>query len=496
MASPAGRRAVRKLNKSVEGNEQEEVDPRDLERRVESGVEEDSRDDEDEFKDDDEDDRTESDGFHVRWPRVRDPVHDRVCLPVHVCLPVRADRPSDRDYLPVHVGRPCDRDRLPAEHASSATFPFFLTTRVHCTKLFSTEVESQHPVAEEGPQLSGRGKIDLGSASHYIKTLAHAHIPGPMDAWRDFPMPVRDVLFDMFTCRKLSNFISLQRRFAFTRPEDLPQARAVWESTAQTNLIKSMWEAWDKAMKTRGNRDPMAWLDYGPVWLRRDYWVSLCEHWAAGPWQQRSRAAIRNRSTHPEKNVHTSGSVSYATHSKKLHHEFERAPTFRELFNRTHKRKGTDDYVSESAHTIAETYDRTMAERYAEGTPQPDLDLEAWVDAAGGLRKGRVYGFGDSLDTTPVLSSYASSFASPAYASSSTAPLVSGVEEIRDLIREELRAQLQTQQAELQTQFSDMVQQLISAMQGVRPTQPAPQDPPPAPDDDEAGTADDPTDLS
>ncbi|MQM04204.1 hypothetical protein Taro_036989 [Colocasia esculenta] len=38
------------------GNEQEEVDPRDLERRVESDVEEDSRDDEDEFEDDDEDD--------------------------------------------------------------------------------------------------------------------------------------------------------------------------------------------------------------------------------------------------------------------------------------------------------------------------------------------------------------------------------------------------------------------------------------------------------
>ncbi|MQL91107.1 hypothetical protein Taro_023712 [Colocasia esculenta] len=316
------------------------------------------------------------------------------------------------------------------------------------------EVESQHPVAEEGPQLPGwqpcwisRGKIDLGSASRYITTLVHAHIPGPMDAWREFPVPVRDLLFDMF-----------MRRFAFTRPKDLPRARAVWESTAQTNLRKSMWEARDKAMKTTGNRDPMAWLDYGPIWLRRDYWESLCERWAAGSWQQWSQAAIRNRSTHPEKNMHTSGFVSYATHSQKLHHEFERAPTFRELFDRTHKRKGTDDYVSESACTIAETYDRTMAERYAEGTPQPDLDPEAWVDAAGGPRKGRVYGFGDSLDTHPVLSSYASSIASPAYASSSTAPPVSGVEEIRDLIREELRAHLQTQQAELQTQFGDMVQ--------------------------------------
>ncbi|MQM18040.1 hypothetical protein Taro_051024 [Colocasia esculenta] len=136
-----------------------------------------------------------------------------------------------------------------------------------------------------------------------------------------------------------------------------------------------MWEAGDKAGKTTDSQDPTAWMYYGPVWMRRDYWESLCHRWATGPWQERSQAAKCNRAAHPEKNVHTSGSVSYATHSQKLRHELERAPTFRELFDRTHKQKGTDDY---------ETYDRTMTDRYAEGTPQPDLDLDAWVDAAGG----------------------------------------------------------------------------------------------------------------
>ncbi|MQL87742.1 hypothetical protein Taro_020295 [Colocasia esculenta] len=70
------------------------------------------------------------------------------------------------------------------------------------------EVESQHPAAdEEGPQLPGRqpcwisgGKIDPGSASRYITTLVHAHIPGPVDAWREISVP----------------------RYTFTRPEDLP----------------------------------------------------------------------------------------------------------------------------------------------------------------------------------------------------------------------------------------------------------------------------------
>ncbi|MQM08049.1 hypothetical protein Taro_040899 [Colocasia esculenta] len=75
-------------------------------------------------------------------------------------------------------------------------------------------------------------------------------------------------------------------------------------------------------------------MDYGLVWMRRDYWESLCHRWATGPWQERSHAAKRNQAAHLEKNMQTSGSVSYATHNQKL-----------------------------------ETYDRTIADRYAEGTP-------------------------------------------------------------------------------------------------------------------------------
>ncbi|MQL72736.1 hypothetical protein Taro_005074 [Colocasia esculenta] len=133
--------------------------------------------------------RTESDGFHVRWPRVRVPVHDRDCLPVH-------------------AGRPGDRTASPPTTRVVPPFP----------SSSPPEVESQHPAVEEGPQLLGwqpcwisGGNIDPGSASRYIMSLVYAHIPGPVDAWREFPVPIRDLLFDMFT-----------RRFAFMRPEDLP----------------------------------------------------------------------------------------------------------------------------------------------------------------------------------------------------------------------------------------------------------------------------------
>ncbi|MQL68074.1 hypothetical protein Taro_000340 [Colocasia esculenta] len=125
-----------------------------------------------------------------------------------------------------------------------------------------------------------------------------------------------------------------------------------------------------------------------------------------------------------------------------------------------------------------------MTDRYVEGTPQPGLDLEAWVDAVGGPRKGRVYGFGDSLDTTPVLSAYAISVAPLAYASSFAATPDSGGEDMRTLIREEL-----------QLHFGAMVEQLVSAIRGVGLSQQAPQGPP-VPDDHEAGIADHPANLS
>ncbi|MQL90389.1 hypothetical protein Taro_022988 [Colocasia esculenta] len=215
--------------------------------------------------------RTESEGFHLRRPRV--------------CLPVHAGHLSDRDCLPVHVGRPGDRymDRLP-NHASSATFPFFLTTSVlNCfQQRWRTSIQQRMRRGLsylDGSHVGFQGKLDHFKLTGEDGPRTHSRTSGCMER---VPGVCLDLLFDMFT------------RYTFTRPEDLPRARAVWESTAQTNLRKSMYEARDKAMKTTGSRDPMAWLDYDPFWLRRDYWESLCHHWATGPWQERSQAEKRN----------------------------------------------------------------------------------------------------------------------------------------------------------------------------------------------------------
>ncbi|MQM18409.1 hypothetical protein Taro_051401 [Colocasia esculenta] len=93
--------------------------------------------------------------------------------------------------------------------------------------------------------------------------------------------------------------------------------------------------------------------------MRRDYWQSLCNIWAAERWQETSTTMKVNRATNPEANKHTSGSVSFATHQSRLEKELKRAPTFQEVFDKTHKKKRTDHYINDKAQEVA------MTEKYA-----------------------------------------------------------------------------------------------------------------------------------
>ncbi|MQM19943.1 hypothetical protein Taro_052957 [Colocasia esculenta] len=89
--------------------------------------------------------------------------------------------------------------------------------------------------------------------------------------------------------------------------------------------------------------------------------------------------------------------------------ELKRPPTFQEVFDKTHKKKGTDQYISDRAREVAESYSQQMIEKYAGEEEQPQLDPEVWVAASTAPKKCHVYGFGQSMDTSRVLSGGSSS---------------------------------------------------------------------------------------
>ncbi|MQL70966.1 hypothetical protein Taro_003293, partial [Colocasia esculenta] len=111
--------------------------------------------------------------------------------------------------------------------------------------------------------------------------------------------------------------------------------------------------------------DPTLLRERTSTWMRRDYWKGLCNIWAVERWQETSTPMKVNRAANLEANKHTSGSVSFATQQSRL-----------------------------------ESYSQHMTEKYTGEEEQPQLDLEVWVATSGALKKGNVYGFGHSMNTS------------------------------------------------------------------------------------------------
>ncbi|MQM02188.1 hypothetical protein Taro_034953 [Colocasia esculenta] len=180
--------------------------------------------------------------------------------------------------------------------------------------------------------------------------------------------------------------------------------------------------------------------------MRRDYWEGLCNIWAAERWQQTSTTMKVNRAANLEANMHTSGSVSFAAHQSKLENELKRPPTFQEVFDKTHKKKGTNQYISDRAREVA---------KYAGEEEQSQLDPEVWVAASGAPKKSHVYGFGHSMDTSRVLFGASSSASQTSAFTTPGAP--STPSEMMGYIRDEISGLESCLAQTMQMQVSDIV---------------------------------------
>ncbi|MQM15051.1 hypothetical protein Taro_047989, partial [Colocasia esculenta] len=128
--------------------------------------------------------------------------------------------------------------------------------------------------------------------------------------------------------------------------------------------------------------------------MMRDYWEGLCNKWATERWQETSTTMKVNQAANPEANKHTSGFVSFATHQSRL--------------------------------------------KYARDEEQPQLDPEVWVAASSAPKKGHVYGFGDNMDRSWVLSGASSSASQATSAFTTSGALGTSPNEMMGFIRDEI----------------------------------------------------------
>ncbi|MQM04841.1 hypothetical protein Taro_037646 [Colocasia esculenta] len=167
-------------------------------------------------------------------------------------------------------------------------------------------------------------------------------------------MDVQKLLYQMF----MSNH-------RFTHHSDEAWFRSVWTTTARSNFKHLLYNARKNAQTVCQSPDLTLWRERTPTWIRTVYWEGLCNICAVERWQETSTTMKVNRAANQEANKHTSGSVSFATHQSRLENELKRPLTFQEVFDKMHKKKGADQYISDRAREVAELYRQQMTEKYA-----------------------------------------------------------------------------------------------------------------------------------
>ncbi|KAL0449648.1 UNVERIFIED_CONTAM: hypothetical protein Slati_1521200 [Sesamum latifolium] len=152
------------------------------------------------------------------------------------------------------------------------------------------------------------------------------------------------------------------------------------------------------ALKVKSSK-PLDWKGHGPKWLGESIWNKLCEdYWSKEKFLRLSEAGKKNRTTPNDGSIstHTGGSKPFAAYKEDMQREYNREVSDIELYDRTHREnKGTGEFSCYKAKIVRVTYDTMVQGNDASNPSSPhNFDPVAWLEASGGLSKGRVYGFG------------------------------------------------------------------------------------------------------
>ncbi|MQM01371.1 hypothetical protein Taro_034126 [Colocasia esculenta] len=229
-------------------------------------------------------------------------------------------------------------------------------------------------------------KFEPQDVTRSITKALLQYLPGPIAQWKEYPR---------------------EASYRFATEREVADARIAWDKIAANRFTDYLNKHKAAAKKTTGNfDDPLMWKGHGPPSIRRDYWDTMCDQWATEHFRHRSRIATENRTKMPEATLHTSGSISFGGQKRKLEKEKDGPVSYKELFEHTHRRKNTDDFVSQKAKEVMETYVDQMVDKHGDDSTQhPDFDPTAWLAATGQPKKGRVFGFGSGLDAGGIINS-------------------------------------------------------------------------------------------
>ncbi|XP_014506396.1 uncharacterized protein LOC106766156 [Vigna radiata var. radiata] len=143
-----------------------------------------------------------------------------------------------------------------------------------------------------------------------------------------------------------------------------------------------------------------------PNWLEDDTWNALLEKWNMPLYRKNCETAKKNRTSQKGGCLHTGGSINVHEHAIRL--ELGRSVHVDEIFQQTHIRQSTGEFVDERSRRTHEQFVAKFSQIRSENasigasasSPLDPADEErlrnrCWLEDVGGKYKGRVYGIGN-----------------------------------------------------------------------------------------------------
>ncbi|XP_052621307.1 uncharacterized protein LOC111900516 isoform X2 [Lactuca sativa] len=173
------------------------------------------------------------------------------------------------------------------------------------------------------------------------------------------------------------------------------------------------------------------------------------EVWTTSKWKRLSQSGKNNRNKLEDGPVskYTGGSISIRQHKKRMQAMLKRPPTGVELYARLHTKRSTQEHITPQAAKVKEAYESAMVAKFGDDTScHPLLDNETWCDVSGGVKKGRIYGFGSVSDPASFLEG--------------TSSTITSQEVVYERVRNELCGEMDAKAAEMEAKHQQMREEM------------------------------------
>ncbi|KAJ0478773.1 putative transposase, Ptta/En/Spm, plant [Helianthus annuus] len=287
----------------------------------------------------------------------------------------------------------------------------------------SSQVQVPEPVNREWIYIIDGEFSNQITATRIIGVNLKGMWSGPWKSWKDVPNEDKKRLFERFHC-----YFQWEEKWN-------GEIYSCWEQCIAGKIPDLLGRVRDQAKETAKSKDVLVeddmsvLTDFKPPWIKTETWKQMIEIWNTPEWKAKSKRNKKIR-TESKGGKHTLGSQTYATAKRKVAEIIGREPAHSEMWKQTHLRKGSRPFdkdldcsssvvenvdledvdlegvelegnvqekksawVDDRAHDTWVKYEGLLLEKYGEESSQHrELDKELWYRAAGGKKRGKVYG--------------------------------------------------------------------------------------------------------